>query len=68
MKPTPQNRIRPSHHFLARASRRRLRPDPQFPDNHAAAADLDGGCWLEIAGGAAIAIRAIADHREDPDA
>jgi hypothetical protein len=42
---------------------RRQPPNPQFC-GRPAAAEFDDECWLEIASGAAIAIRTFADHRE----
>lgn len=47
---------------------RRLPPNPQFRDRPPAAPEFDDACWLETAGGAAIAIRAFADRHEETDA
>jgi len=42
-------------------------PNPPFRDTAPLGRDLDEGCWIAAAGGAAIKIRSIADHREDVD-
>jgi hypothetical protein len=70
MKPSPKHRNRsaPRRSYDIRPSgRRRLPPDPQFRDRLPAAPEFDAACWLETAGGAAIAIQSFADHREDAE-
>jgi hypothetical protein len=70
MKPTPKNRNasapRRSYHIRP-SDWRRLPPHPPLCDRDTAAPEFDAACWLETAGGAAIAIHTFADHRGDLD-
>ena len=47
---------------------RRLRtPILPFRDESATVPEFDSACWIEAAGGAAVEIRSIADHRGEID-
>jgi hypothetical protein len=70
MKSPPQNWTahapRRSYHIRP-SNRRQLPPHPPYRDRRTPTPDFDSACWLETAGGAAIAIQTFADHREDAD-
>jgi hypothetical protein len=68
MKTTSQNHSRQAPHrfyyWLPRGRRRQLPPNLPFRDSGPLDRGLDEACWVVAAGGAAIGIRSIADHRE----
>jgi hypothetical protein len=69
MKPSPKSRSGSTQrrsYDIKPSDWRRLPPHPQLCDRDAAP-EFDAACWLETAGGAAIAIQTFADHREDAE-
>jgi hypothetical protein len=66
MKSKPKNRNSRAPYHIRPSDWRQRPPRPQLCDAPPAAPEFDSACWLETVGGT-IAIRNLADHREDAE-